>query len=110
MLKHGDSRILVRIFAEAALLGIFALSGQVVHADDCQRRIERADHRLHEAIEHHGYRSDAADRARHELREQRERCWNADHRWWDADQRRWHSDRDWDDDDHRDYGHHDDDR
>ena len=28
-------------------------------ADDCQERIARADHRIHEAIEHHGYDSGA---------------------------------------------------
>ena len=68
--------------------------------DDCQRRVARADHRLHEAIEHHGYRSEQAERRRHELHEAREHCWNASHRWWDEDAHRWHTERDWDDRDH----------
>jgi len=42
--------------------------------------IAKADHKLHEAVEHHG--------------------WNERHRWWDEDGHRWHSDRDWDDHDH----------
>lgn len=80
-----------------------------VRADehDCQERVERADHKLHESIEHHGYNSKQAEHARHELREERERCWSAYHRWWDSDEHRWHSDRDWRDDDHEHYRDHD---
>jgi hypothetical protein len=88
--------------ATVALAGFLALTGvPKVHADDdCQRRISHADHRLHEAIEHYGYQSRQADEARHELHEERERCYKANSRWWDEDQHRWHSDRDWDDHDH----------
>ena len=89
--------------AAAALAGVLMLTGAPrLSADDgdCQRRIARADHRLHEAIEHHGYRSEQAERRRHELHEARERCWNAHHRWWDEDAHRWHAERDWDDHDH----------
>ena len=96
--------LLVALGASLILLG-----GQQVHADDCQRRVARADHRLHEAIEHRGYQSEEAEHARHELQEARERCWNNDHRWWDEDQRNWRSDRDWDDNDHQNYRRHDDD-
>ena len=78
---------------------------QQVRADDCQQRVSRADHNLHEAIEDHGYESKQAEHARHVLGEVREACWNSDHRWWDPDQKRWHADRDWDDNDHRDYRH-----
>lgn len=77
--------------------------------DDCQRRIARADHRLHAAIDHYGYRSNQAERRRRELREAREHCWNTAHRWWDEHERRWHTERDWDDNDHdrdRDRDHH----
>ena len=109
MTQRLDSWLFGRLFALIALAGMLGLSGQVVRADDCQRRVEQADHRLHEAIEHRGYQSEEAEHARHELREARDRCWNENHRWWDADQKRWHTDRDWDDNDHRDYGHHDDD-
>ena len=75
--------------------------------DDCQHRIARADHHLHEAIEHHGYQSGQAEHARHELREAREHCWSSGHRWWDEDQHRWRTERDWDDEDHAHWGDHD---
>src|SRR5579859_3650765 len=68
--------------------------------DDCQRRTARADHRLHEAIEHHGRDSKQADHARHELHEAREYCWNHSKRWWDEDGHRWRSEHDYDDRDH----------
>jgi hypothetical protein len=68
--------------------------------NDCQRRIERADHRLHEAVEHHGPQSKQADRARLDLHEAREHCWNNGHRWWDEHERKWRTERDWDDRDH----------
>ena len=88
--------------AAAALAGFLMFTGVPLRADrdDCQRRVARADHRLHEAIEHHGYRSEQAERRRHELHEAREHCWSARHRWWDEDQHRWHEERDWDDHDH----------
>jgi len=69
----------------------------------CHRRIARADHNLHEAIEHHGYRSPQATRARHNLAEAREHCWTSYHRWWDEDEHRWHTERDWRDEDHEHY-------
>jgi hypothetical protein len=78
--------------------------------DDCQRRISKADHRLHEAIEHHGRESRQADNARHQLREAREYCYNRNHRWWDEDGHRWRSEHDWDDHDHDHYGDRDRDR
>ena len=66
----------------------------------CQRRIQHAEHELHEAIERHGRRSRQADHERRELHEARERCWREHHRWWDEHERRWHQDHDWDDRDH----------
>jgi hypothetical protein len=99
-----------------AILATFTMAGLLAFAGaprasaedygDCQRRIAKADHRLHEAVEHHGWESWQADHARHELHEARERCWARYHRWWDEDGHRWHSDHDWDDHDHdhgRDY-------
>jgi hypothetical protein len=68
--------------------------------DDCQRRIARVDHKLHEAAEHHGWDSPQAAKYRHELAEARSWCWEHSHRWWDEDGHRWRSDRDWDDHDH----------
>src|SRR5690242_10933558 len=102
-------------------LALVAVAGFVVCAgvpsarakdDDCRERIARADHRLHDAIEHHGRDSREAERASHELREERERCWTSSHRWWDEDQQKWRSERDWDDRDHyrRDDDRRDDDR
>jgi hypothetical protein len=91
------------MFATAALAGTLAFAGTpraMAYDDDCQRRIYRADHKLHEAIEHHGWDSRQADHWRHELSEARERCWRERHRWWDEDGHRWHRDRDWDDHDH----------
>jgi len=90
-------------FATAALTGALLFMGVgAVSADEggCQRRLARADHRLHEAAEHHGWESRQAERARHELHEAREYCWAHAHRWWDEDNHRWHTERDWDDHDH----------
>jgi|SRR5215469_10980137 len=83
----------------AGALALFA-GAPALKADDCQERIVRADHRVHEAVEHHGWDSKQADHARHELREAREYCWEHGHRWWDVERNRWHGDRDWDDHDH----------
>jgi hypothetical protein len=92
------------VLAAAAFMGLAVFAGAPsARADDdrnCQRRIAKADHKLHEAIEDHGWNSRQADRARHELHEARERCWNERHRWWDEDGHRWRSDHDWDDHDH----------
>jgi len=109
----GKIRFLRNTALATATLGAFLLSTGAPHAvadaDDCQRRVVRADHRLHEAAEHHGWNSPQATHARQELRQARERCWNRFHRWWSEDDRRWHTERDWDDHDHdrdRDHDHH----
>ncbi len=89
--------------AAAVLTGALILTNAPgVRADEgaCQRRIAKADHRLHEAAERHGWESRQAEQARHELRSAREYCWTHAHKWWDEDGRRWHTDRDWDDHDH----------
>jgi hypothetical protein len=90
------------VLASAALAGLLAFAGapRAMADDDCQRRIAKADYRLHEAIERHGWDSRQADHWRHELREERERCWNRHRRWWDEDGHRWRNDHDWDDHDH----------
>lgn len=95
----------IKATVATALLGgflIFAVGAPTVRADDdaCRNRIAKADHRLHEAAEHHGWDSPQASRARHQLREAREYCFTHGHRWWDEDGQRWHTDRDWDDHDH----------
>jgi len=75
-----------------------------IHADDryerCQRRIEHAEHELHEAIEKHGRHSHQARHERRELHEAREHCWNEFHQWWDEHEHRWRTERDWDEHDH----------
>lgn len=101
----GEKKFLGRtLLIAAAFLSMLAFAGapraSAESYDSCQRRIFKADHRLHEAVEHHGWNSRQADHARFELRKARERCWNERRRWWDEDGRRWHSDRDWDDHDH----------
>ena len=101
----GEKKSLKRsALAAVALVGLLAFAAAPrVYADNyngCQRRIARADHKLHEAAERHGWNSRQADHARRELREARESCWNNHHRWWDEDGHRWHSGRDWDDHDH----------
>src|ERR1700731_2208740 len=85
--------------ATAALAGFLMFVGapRLRADDDCQRRIAKADHRLHEAIEHHGHRSEQAEHRRRELHELRERCWKANHRWWDEASNRWHATTDGDD-------------
>ena len=88
---------------------LFAFGTPALRADDddCQKRIARADHRLHEAVEHHGWDSPEAAKYRSELHEAREYCWQHSHRWWSEDDHRWHTDRDWDDHDHdHDHDHH----
>jgi hypothetical protein len=101
-LHKGKKNFLGRtLLVPAAFLGMLAFAGapraSADNYDKCQRRIAKEEHRLHEAVEDHGWYSRQADHARHELREARERCWNERHRWWDEDRRCWRYDRDWDD-------------
>jgi len=109
-MRHSKNSFFGRTaLAAATLAGLLMFTGapNLSANDGCQRRIAKADHKLHEAIEHHGYRSEQAERWRHELHEAREHCWKVNHRWWDEDDRRWHTDRDWDDHDHdHDRDHH----
>ena len=102
-MKNADRWLISRL-AVVAVTFSFVLGSGVprLQADDndCQRRISKADHRLHEAVEHHGPQSKQAEHARHDLREAREHCWNNGNRWWNEDDRKWHTERDWDDHDH----------
>jgi hypothetical protein len=89
--------------SSVALAGVMMFSGTPrALADDCQKNIAKADHDYHEAMQKHGYNSKEADHERAELREAREKCWNANKKWWDEDSRSWRTSRDWDDNDHRD--------
>lgn len=90
--------------ATAGFTGFMMLLGAPqLRADGCQKRTERAAHHLRQAIDHHGPDGPQAHRARHELDEAREYCWQKEHRWWDSDAHRWHTDHDWDDNDHHDH-------
>src|SRR5271163_2711869 len=73
------------VMGMVALAGLLALSSTPVRADDCQKSTAKIDHNLHDAIAHHGPNSPEAARWRNELAAQRERCWNAEHKWWDED-------------------------
>ena len=99
-LRFLRSRNAVPAVAALAAFLILSAPSALKAFDGCQRRIAHADHRLHEAIERHGYRSPQARHWRRELRAAREYCWRVNHRWWDEDNRRWHGARDWDEDDH----------
>ena len=95
------SQMLCSSFLGLAFATALFVAAPAAQADDhCQRRIAHADHRLHEAVEHHGWPSPQAERRRHELAEARSYCWEHSHRWWDEDGHRWHDQRDWDDHDH----------
>jgi hypothetical protein len=100
----GKTALLAAALIAFATVG--ALPSRADHNVDCQKRISKADHKLHEAIEHHGYKSSEAEHARHELSEAREHCYTTYHEWWDDDSRTWHTDRDWKDEDHEHYHEH----
>ncbi len=98
-LQIGEKKSQVRtLLVSAAFLGMLAFAGapraSADSYDKCQRRIAKEEHRLHEAVEDHGWYSRQAEHARHELREARERCGRERHRWWDEDRHCWRSDRD----------------
>jgi hypothetical protein len=100
--RRGGLRSVKLLAGTGVLLGGLLLLGVTpgARADDCQERIVKADHKLHQAGERHGWESKQAAHARHELAEARRYCWEHGHRWWDVEGSRWHTDRDWDDRDH----------
>lgn len=95
----ATNRFLAAASLACALL--FSCAPLATARDDngCRRRLQQADHKLHEAIEHHGFNSPQANRWRNRLHEERERCWREHRQWWDVHENRWHRDRDWDDHD-----------
>ena len=95
--KNGFGQLLLTGMSLAGFLFLVDPPRVLANEAECQHRVSKADHRLHEAIEHHGWNSPQAEHARHELREAREYCWSTHYRWWDEDDRRWHTDHDWDD-------------
>lgn len=103
MRNHTNVNLFVRkLLTVAALTAVFLFAGvpRAAAYDGCSWRTEHAEHRLHEAIEHHGYYSWQANHWRHELHEARERCWRERQLWWSWHEHRWHHARDWDDHDH----------
>ncbi len=71
--------------AAAALSGLLLFVGtssaEARDWDGCQRRVNRAEWRLDEAIQHHGYYSRQAFHRREELREERWRCFRQREEW-----------------------------
>jgi hypothetical protein len=67
--------------------------------DSCRIRVERAEHKLDDAIRKHGEYSHQANDKRRDLNRERERCWNQVHGYWNGRDNQWHNDRDWDRDD-----------
>jgi hypothetical protein len=71
--------------AAAALSGLLLFAGtssaEARDLDGCQRRVNRAEWRLDEAVRHHGFYSREARFRREELREERARCFRR-HRDW----------------------------
>jgi hypothetical protein len=106
MTQAQKIRILTRLLLSLAALAAFTVFPALLpraHAESeeqCKDRIVHANHKLHDAIDHHGPNSSQADHARHDLQEARERCWKEHHKWWDEDQQRWHDQQDWDEHDH----------
>jgi len=92
--------LLSLIFLTGVLLCTAVPRLQAETINRCQRRVVRADHELHEAIEKHGRNSRQANHERRELHAARERCWRERHEWWDEHEHRWRKERDWDEHDH----------
>ena len=75
MRNNTNVNLFVRkLLTVAALTAVFLFAGvpRAAAYDGCSWRTEHAEHRLHEAIEHHGYDSWQANHWRHELHEARE--------------------------------------
>jgi hypothetical protein len=107
--RRRGSYFSAKVMSAAVLAGALFLSAvPQIHADDdhgkCQRRVEKAESRLDEAVRHHGERSPEAESRRRDLNVERERCWKEYHGYWSGADHRWHSERDWD---HDDRDHHD---
>ena len=78
---RGLKRLLLTTAGLGALAFVGAPSAKANGAYDCQRKVERAEWKLEEAIERHGYYSRQANHERHELREEQESCRRQERRW-----------------------------
>jgi hypothetical protein len=86
--------VVIALLLNCALF-VFTPNLRADEHEHCRHRIEKAEARLDHAIAKHGEHSHQAEERRHELRAERERCWNEYHGWWDGHAQRWHTDRDW---------------
>ena len=96
--RSAASSVLLAMLSGAMLLGV-----PKAFADDhgdCQRRVEKAELRVDDAVRKHGPASHEAEERRRDLNAERDRCWQRYHGWWSARDQRWHTERDWDRDDH----------
>jgi hypothetical protein len=98
----GKSIFRKATLATAALSGLFLFAGApqaqaADRRDGCERRVAKAQWKLRDAIEDHGYYSRQANHQRHELNEAYERCdrYRGEYRYYDRDDHRRY-DRDWD--------------
>jgi hypothetical protein len=98
--QHNFFKVTIAALVLNAML-VLAVPG--ARADDdrdkCRRRVEKIEQRLDREIARYGEHSPKVEARRHELREERERCWNTYHAWWNGHDHQWHNDRDWDHDD-----------
>jgi hypothetical protein len=106
---RNTSRLVQSALTAAVLGTLLMFMGlavpQLAHADArsrCQHRIEKAQARLDHEIHVHGAHSPQADSAWHDLRAERQNCWNSFHEWWDGHD--WHKDNNWDHDPRGDQG------
>src|SRR2546429_8203225 len=105
MFKYtGEKKFLGRsVLAAAALVGLLGFAATPrAYADDnhCQKRISKADHKLHEAIEHHGGNSRQTDQARHEITGAGGSRWEFEQRWGEEEGHRRDNERRWDGHEH----------
>ena len=111
ILESNLGKLVSSMLAAAVLCGVLAFAGAPqAFADDnrekCQHRIEKAEARLSEAVREHGDRSPEAAKRKHELNDERERCYQENRAWYNAQDKQWHNDRDWDHEDHDDHDQH----
>ena len=96
--KYSLKRVIGRMgLATAALSGFLLFAGasnaEARDRDSCERRINKAEWKFNEAVEHHGYNSRQAFERREKVREERARCfreregWREHRRDWDRDRR-----------------------
>lgn len=94
-------RIAALMALAVALTISLSLTGPKALADDhgdCQKRVERVQARLDDAVRKHGDGSHEAEKERHALNAERERCWQKYRGWWSPEDHRWHTEHDWDQD------------